>query len=899
MRRHMKIPGTTNRHRIMVYAVAAVLAVAAAASMYEIRSDRFGPLAKSYLEELVDRRIEVGAASFTVWGRVTLKDVRIYNPPGYASPILAEIPRVYFYLGMTGGETSAFRPTQISLDDPHFIFERPDSESWNTERLWKRQAPRHDHPTFTLPIEINNAVVDYRDSLVGHRGFATTLTDVDANFTVMSDGTEISNFLQADGVDLEGGGTLALTIQSHPNARRTSVMIKMDNADVLLIKPYYDFLTLLDIRSGRGSGTYRLAFSGDTWTSQAEIALRDAEIYHAGSNTTFQNASPTISFRTQSDSQYVRIEDLKVQWYRATISGKGYVPARQAIRRAMDLELQTTHARVEDMSFLLCDPSLKATGILSGRCRLWAPPDGASRYEIHIDLDKADVHYAEVLTKAPGIRGRLDLTGASGQKPEKIALQVAQTTAILSPRSGGWNLSLASARGEDLRTHLVTLARQPRLQLTGYVGAQLLLSSGGGVKGTIDLGAAMATMGGAAIKPLGFPASISIDAHLRAGGWQVTDADIAVGQSRLHASGTWSGDNSRWTANIASLFESDLFTVLPRPAAANTTERSDETIRWTGPLSGRINWERNGGEQGRLEPANISASIDLTNADLSITGVGRKPAGTAGELRLTGAVTGGALQITDGRLRLQSTSLGVTGELSSRGTTLTLKGAGTGLDGLKNFLAAAFWGGLKDVNSVGNGDVEIAIESRGDETRIRADLVATWASLSYADTWQKPAGQSFRVHTIIVQQPTQTRVERFEIVQGGSAILCVGAIAAGHPATLDATVSAQINVPEFLRTAPGLARITVDGRKASEALEMISDGDDRATLNWRASGTLDKPRLELAMKEIMGRVVLNTIARQVRRVASILTAPVQIGVNFLRGQISKDTAAMPPVGGRN
>ncbi len=868
----MKIPGLTNRHRILLYAVTAVICLAAAASQYEIRSDQFGPLARAYIESLVDRRIEVGDASFTFWGRVTLRDVRILNPPGSASPYLVEIPRLRFYLGMTGGETSAFRPTSISIEDAAFSFERPDTGLWNTDRIFVAKPPRHDHPTFTLPITISNADVFYRDSQVGRSGIALHLEDVDANFTVMSDGSEIKNFLQTEPVALAGGGDILLALRSHPNARQVSATLQLRGADIRSLRPYYDFLSFLEFRSGRGTGTYRLDFVGDTWAGQAGIDVTEADIHHAASGTDFKGAAPRVAFRVEGDSERITLKELNVQWYRAAITGRGFFATRRATRPEADVTLTTSQARAEDLAFLLCDPAFRPTGTLSGTCRLLTPPGGVSRYEFAIDLTPSAIRYGEIFQKPAGVRGRLEIAGRFGGKPEKLAFVVAETRGELVPEGSTWILNLPRARGEDLRNHLTSLADQPEVSLSGTVAARLRLGGSGAVSGTVDLTDAALALGDAAVKPVGMVAKATVEAQLRPDGWRITDGDLQVRSSRLHVAGTWTSELALWTATVAQLYADDLFAVLPQAAA-----RVSSTVMWSGPLQGRLDWKRRGRAGGEF-----TANVDLTPVALVITGAGRKPAGIAGDLRLTGAVDNGVLRVAESRLRLQSTTLTATGELGGGGVSLTLRGRSTGLDGLKNFLADSFWSGLGQLETSGNGDVEITVQGRGGMTTIRADLVATWARLSYGDTWFKPAGESLRAHALIVQMPELTRVERLEIVQGASSLVAAGTISAGRPAALDATVTAQIDIPRFIAHAPGLSRVVIERRNAAEALQLIADADDRATLNWKATGTLEEPRLDLAMREIVGRAVINTIARQVRRFASIITAPVTFGFEIIR-----------------
>lgn len=883
----MKIPGLTNRHRILLYAVTALLCVASVAMLYEIRSDQFGPIAKAYLESLLARRIEIGEASFTVWGRVTLHDVRVHNPPGSSTPYLAEIPRVRFYLGMTGGETSAFRPTGITFENPRFSFERIDTGPWNTDRLFVARPPRHDHPTFTLPITIRGASVAYRDSQVGRHGIHLDFQDVDAVFTVMSDGNEITNFLQTDPIRLGEGGDVTLTIQSHPNNRSTDASIQLRGADVRLLAPYYEFLSFLEFRSGRGTGHYKIAFRGDTWAGNAEIAIREAEIHHAASATTFRDANPRIEFSVEGSRERIDLRSLTVRWLQSTIRGEGFFAPRSATRPTADVKLATQNAKAEDLAFLLCDPLFRPTGSLSGTCRLVTSPGADSRYDIRVDLASASIRYGEILRKPAGTRARLEIDGRFGERPEKIGITVAQSTGMLVADGGTWLLQLDRARGADLKTYLVALADRPELALDGPVTARLRLGSAGRISGQVDLTEASIGIGSAATKLAGRSARFLLEAQLRPDGWRVTDGDIQVLGSRFHVAGSWTPDQTQWTAHVVRLAYDDLVEILGKSG-----NREVSAVTWSGPLAGRIEWRsraRDGGE--------ISASADLTPVHLRVDGAGSKPSGVPGELRVSGQVSGGVLVISDGRLRMQGTTLSTAGEIGGGGASLSLRGNGTGLDGLKNFLAGSFWGGLAQLEATGSGDVEISVQGRAGMTTIRADLVATWARLAYADTWMKPAGQSFRAHALIVRMPEVTRVERLEIVQGSSSLSAAGTISSGRPAALDASVTAQIDVPRFVRDAPGLQRITVERRNAAEALHLIADAENRATLNWRATGTLEEPRLDLAMKEIVGRAVVNTIARQIRRFASIITAPVTFGFDVIRGRARTDTAddfAEPP-----
>lgn len=882
----MKIPGLTNRHRIMLYAAGALLCLGAALSLYEIRSDTFGPLAKTYLETLFDRRIEVGEASFTVWGRVTLRDVRVHNPPGSATPYLAVIPRMRFYLGMTGGETSAFRPTSMTMDRPELSFERPDTGPWNTDRLFRAQAPRNDHPTFTLPISLRGATVSYRDSHVGSSGIALRFDDVDAVFTVVSDGAEITNALVTDPIALENGGDLVLALQSHPNARKASATVTLRSADIRLVKPYYEFLSFLEFRSGRGTGHYRVDFLADTWTGEAAIDIQGAEIHHAASRTVFRDATPRLAFRTTGRPGRIELHELSVRWYQSTVTGRGYFPARGSDSPAADVVLATADARAEDLAFLLCDPLFRPTGTLSGSCRLRTGNALDSRYGVTVELTPSAIRYGELLQKPAGTRGKLEIDGRLGRRPDRVVLHLGGSRGELISSGDVWTLNLDRARSADLKAHLAGLSDRDDLDLTGVVSARLRLGDGGRVSGTVELEGAGLSFAEVAVKPIGTPMRLNLEARVRPDGWSITDGDLQVLASRLHFSGNWTGGRTQWTANVVRLFSDDLFAVLPRARA-----RAADRISWRGPIAGRLEWQSRGDGAGDL-----SAVVDLTAAALEIGGAGRKAAGVPGDLRIAGSVAGSVLAFQDGRLRLRGTTLSASGEIGTAGLSLVLKGRGTPLDGLANFLASSFWSGLGQLETSGTGDVEISIQGREGLTTVRAELVATWARLHYGDTWTKPAGQSFRARASLVQMPEVTRVEKLEIAQGGSTVLATGTISNTRPATLDANVTAQVDVPRFIEHTPGLSRIAIDRRNAAEALRLLADGDDRATIQWRASGTLEEPRLDLAMREIVGRAVVNTIARQVRRFASIITAPVTFGFDVIRGRRSEESPALsaPP-----
>jgi hypothetical protein len=885
---HVKIPGTTNRHRLMIYGGLVLLLLLGGGTFYDIRSDHFREPARAFLESMFDRRIEVGEASFNLLGRVTIRDVKVYNPPGYRSELFVYAPIVRFSLGMTGGETSAFRPTRIVMTRPEFHYERTLTHPWNSENIFRKTAPRHDHPTFTLPIAIRDADVTFSDSRVGKNGIHLAFHDVDVQCTVMSDGYEIKNIVTAQDVRAPGlgDGRFDLVVASHPNARRSTTTLTLRDIDILPVAPYFEFLSnVFKFESGRGSGIYRMEGDSGVFTADADFHVEGAHLRHDRSQTTFSGVATHIRYESQIRDTRIAIRNLRVDWLKSRITGGGVFSNRYSPDTFIDFNLATSGGRAEDLAFLLCDPHFQAHGPVDGHCRFFSEGEGQparSMYDVEAGLDAAEARYGQLITKPRGVALRIALTGHSGARPDRIRIGLAGSQGELTPRGArGWRLAMNRLTGADVRAHVVPISKIPKLELDGPIGATLDLEGEGRVAGEIDLTKTAIRSDESFLKPAGDIAVIDIAGAMTREGVSAEHWTAHLGRSRLSLKGSWSPRAVDYEVGIVEMPWTDAHRYFPRLTAKLT-----DKITLGGSAGGRIRVRS--ADPGSVG-LKLDARLDLGHSDVEIAGFGRKKRGISSALEIEGALTPGSLTVQKGALKVEGTELGLAGEFSAGAYNLTLRGHGTDFAGLRSILSTQFWPALASVESAGKVDFDATIASRGDEVRVSSEFSATDAMLAYADTWVKPLGETFRVRSILSSSPAGTAIERLEFTQGTSTLLCEGRIRAGRPAALSGTVRADIDLPVFLKRAKGLDRLIVDRRRASDALLMIADENNRAVLTWQLSGSIHEPRMALVMDQIMSRVIANAIARQVRAITSIITAPIRIGSGIVEGVFAEDT----------
>jgi hypothetical protein len=868
------------KRRLALYGGALLLILIGGGSLYEVRSESFRDLALHYIQSLCDRRIEVGEASFNLLGRVTLRDVRIHNPPGYSTPLFFTAPKIVFHLGMTGGETSAFRPTRISIHDPTFHYERTDSLPWNSEGLWTKSPPRHDHPTFILPVAIRNAEVHYADSRVGHAGIRLSLPRINAEFSVFSDGAEIKNRLTATGVAVPGGGVMDVIFSSHPNANHSEATLTLRRVNLKTVAPFYDFLTLFSIERGLVSGPWRLEFDSPQITrSSADLTLADLSIRHRPSGAFFERAEAGVAFASTAGETEFVLSNLAVRWRRSRVDGEGRFSTRHAPHIFSDMRFSATEARAEDLSFLLCSPDLTATGPVGGECRI-SGNGGQDEYTTRIDLSRAEVGFGGFLAKPAGINGRLFLRGRGGERVESIDVELASSRGRLTPMGNGWALRGEKIKAEDARRHILPLAALPDITLSGEADLELRFQPGGVIGGRADLtGLGLAT-GIGLVKPEGRPMRVDAEAVVSPRGIVARHCRIELGDDRVTLEGRRLDGATRIGIGLDAMDWEAVRTYAP-----GIFRGLDARFKPTGDFSGSVSFERRAGEA----ISEYAIRLELVKTRFEIEGFGAKPRGLAANLSIVGQPKEDGFNIGKGNATIGNTRLAVEGDWSGPALDLRLKGTATGLDGLRALLASQLWPGFSQLESTGGSNLDVAISGRGGALKVSADLDGTAAAFFYGDTWYKPAGEAFRVRLMMQHAEEGTLIERLEFVQGTSRFFSSGRIGKGRPAAIEATIRADLDVASFKTRAPALERIRIERRKASDALTMIAEPNGRATLNWQLSGTIEEPRLSLMMESIVNRALANAIAAQLKGISRIITAPFRLGGEMIRDVLGADT----------
>ncbi|MEK8023917.1 MAG: hypothetical protein AAB229_08940 [Candidatus Hydrogenedentota bacterium] len=883
----MKIPGMTHRHRVLIYSVVVLLILAAAGALTEIRSERFRALAGEFLASMCARRIEVGEASFNLLGRVTLRDVRIYNDTGYNAPLLFAAPIIRFQLGMTGGETSAFRPTRITILDPEIWFERDWTRTWNTDHFWVKKPPRTDHPTFALPIAIHGATIHLDDGRVGRSGFQMTFRDVKVNHTVMSDGAEITNNTAAPEIRLPKGGTMDLTLFTHPNARKAAATILFNEAEVTQLKPYYEFLRIISFHEGRLSGPIRIDFDSGVVSYDAEFRVAGPVLDHPASGARPRADTMTIDFKSITRDTRIEVASATMGWKRTRLDGRGIFSSKRAPDSFTSFTIETRDGRGEDIAFLLCDPSFEADGPVNGHSLLTGDTTG-DRYAIEIDMTGAVARYGNIIHKAAGIHGRLAIEGRSRTTAAragvaKISIEVSRSRAELVPENDHWKLTLPELHGSDVARHLTAFQDLPGFTLDGPVSAVFRLARGGGMSGSIDFQDASAEIEGWMKKPAGDPASLSVAGHFAKEKIRAENCEARIGKSRFHIDGEWAPHNADLDVKLDEILWNDVRKYFP-----GTLDQLSSYARLDGAASGQAALA----QRGNAWAIRTTIRLDQTALDMPAAGV--KPRGLGSSLSMNATFENKRLEIASGNIAIGNTDLGLSGHVSARDYDLALGRDRTGLDGLRTFLAPRLWPALSQIDITGKGDVHIAIKGADENVNVVANLNAKEAIMMLGDTWFKPAGEPFLISTRIDRSEKGTKIDILEVTQGSSSLSCEGTISADKPALIDANIKARIDVPIFLKRTPALERVQVGGRKASDSLKLIADDDQLVTLNGKLTGPLTQPKLSWLVEQMMTRVILNSLTRQLRAITSLFSAPVRKVTDLFSRDASSDTPVNRP-----
>lgn len=860
------------RRRLLLYLLASLAVIALSLPFIELRSDHFRGPAVRFLQSMYDRRIEVGEASFDLLGHVTLRDVRVFNPPGYAAPLLLRASRIRFYLGWTGGETSAFRPRHIELEDSEFWFERPDTLPWNTQDLWVRREGPVTLPTFELPISVRGARVNFSDSWVGRTGIAVSFGRTDIDYIVTSDGREIRTLLTCRDVPLPAGGVMDFELRVRPAARKAESTVRFRDAELQQLGPYYDFIRILQFDRGRADVEHHMEFDRNRVRVRGEVKLRQAEIRHPLSGTVFKDAAPEIAYANFFGDTEVRIDSVVVKWGKSVVTATG-----RASRRGMSPAFsQTTFvaedAQAEDLAFLLCDPRFTATGPVKGRCALImggdSAPAGEGVYNVAFDLKASDVKYGQMIRKQGGVPGGLQLDGRTGRRPDRIAIELGRSRCDLLPVEGGWRLRNGRLTGEDLTAYVVPFAHNRRLKIEGPVEAALELRSSGDASGTVNFSRGRITIDTWLNKEPGRDARLTFAGSILPDQIEARSARLVLGLSMIEASGRWSPASTDLKIRLERLDWRDAMRHAP-------WLKVDRGSRWSldGSASGDIAVSSGGGN------LSIDARLDLARTALVIEGLWRKPAGEPLDLALNGAAAAGTLRVSKGELRYFDTKLSVQGDISSAACDLKIAGSKTGLKGIRALLAGDLWKDMALVACSGEADISAAISVSGAAMKVAASVDAKEAALSLGDSWIKPPGEPFRVEAKVVKDAGRTRIEKLEFTQATSTLVYAGTMDATR--RIEGKLKAEIDVKAFVPRAPMLERILVGKYKASEGLKLMADGKGIARLGWNVSGSADRPKIELDEKTVSGAGA-RILAASLGKLTNLVLSPLRFGTDFVK-----------------
>ena len=824
--------------RLFLYAFASVIVLAVVGCFYEIESPQFRGLAKNFLEKMYDRRIEVGEASFNFMGRVTLRDVKVYNPEGYNNDFLLTAPIIYFHMGMTGGETSAFRPTRIEVASPEFWFERPDDGQWNIKNLWVKKEAKAVLPTFQLPITVANATVHYSDSFAGSQGIALTFKDVDIDYAVLSDGNKIKTSLQTKNVRLPEGGFLDLTLNVTPATKNAVCEIKLTDATVKQLGPYYEFVRMLDIQEGRADVSHNMVFSDKGLKVQGTVEIKKPKMFHKSTGIQIKNVEPRIEYSLSYGDTIISFDTIAVHWGRSLVKATGAATKRNVYPKFNRLHFYSNSSFGEDISFLLSDPRFQASGPLTGECFFRSSAETSAvkpigHYDVRLNLNKSRVTYGDIVNKPPDIDGALNLKGLSGKRPEVIALTLGKSQGIMTPVKNGWNLKTAVLHGSDPSAYVIPFQRYGALKIDGAAVLEASFLSDGTVRGKLDLTPIGLSVEPLLMKPAGMPSLLVIDGKFTPRGFQFNNTALAFGKTRIFLGGRWAPGDIGLDIRFSNLHWNDLMRVSPflkNQGQKKTGIEGDAT----GSMSATSV------QDGIETMIVLTMNLNLDQSSMRFPHIGKKTIGQRSGILLAGSFKNETLNIREGQIYLKDSRMNVTGDFSKHAFQLELSGKHTGLDGFRSFLAGGLWSDLSKLEVRGIGDINATVTSKKDSMKLTADINGYDAEFKLANIWKKPTGEVFRIQTHIEKDKASTKINRFEVVQGASNLVYQGSFFPGGK--LEGKIRADLQVEPFLKNVPGLTDEKNGNRKTVDSLKMIAGNDGRATLFWDVSGTTTNPK---------------------------------------------------------
>ncbi|RMH56787.1 MAG: DUF748 domain-containing protein [Candidatus Hydrogenedentota bacterium] len=871
----------TRFRRYFLYGGALLLFIALLLPFHEFQSDRYRLLARHFLRRMYDREIEIGKASFNVLGWVTLEDVKVHNPSGYRAPLLLYAPRIRMRFGMTGGDTSAFRPKTVTLTEPEFWFERGDTLPWNTTHLWVEKKERAPLPTFQLPFLVRKATIHFSDARVGDSGFRTVFAPVDISYTVFSNGAEIRTLMNARGVPLSRGGTFDFLLAVRPARRRAELTLLFHNAEITQMAPYYSFLKLLRIESGRVEAVHRMTFDRRRIRTSGSVQFRSATIRHRFTNQVFTEVRPAVTYTFRYGDTEVVIDTGTVLWKRSRIRFSGRTSRRYSDTSFLSLDFRTENARVEDIGFLLSTPAFSGTGPVEARCLLEQASSARKRpapvlLRAAVVLDAASACYGDVVRKNPGDTGRISIDGIAGRRPDRIDVTLGNAEAVaLSAEKKAWKVVLRKEEGSEILKHLAFQDLLPDTAFAGPVTMDFTIDSSGDLAGRIDLTTARIALPPFLIKPPKTTLVVSLHAALRPDSISFHNTAITISRSILTIAGNITPRRHWFDIYCDYLALSDLRTLSP-------IVRSffGRRLFLSGEAMGRFLVSRSFVPE--TTPLSVLVDLDLLRSDIRLHGIGRKRPGIRFEFSglLMGEDKNWDLQ--DGALRLDDSSLSLTARFGRGQKTVSFQSRQTGLNGFRGFLASRLCPALAKIEAQGTGNLSGLFEAADTRWRFSLELDAARARFRFGDTWIKRTGEPFAAQVRIHSAGDSIVIDKVAARHNSTALLFTGSFLRQeriHP--LAGTLELDLFLPELRRSAPGLLRARTGRRSVAQALRLVEDKNHRAHLYWFVSGTLERPKLILDKQRVLSEAGRGTLLSPLSRMSHLLFSPFQAGAHIV------------------
>lgn len=813
----------------------------------EIRSEPVRARIESQLNGLVNRKVTVGRAYVRLLGEARLEDVVVENPPdsGFASPFLLRAPSVdVAFRPLPGGGRAAEIET-LRLVGAEFHFERLRDGPWNTDDLWRARPPGAPvlRP-FQIATVVENGRVEYADGEIGESGVRISFADVTARHLVFRTDSGVFANLDVPAAKVEGGGDFGLVMTAAPPPEGFRADIRFTGVDIDRLRPFYDWLKLLRLETGRADFAGSLRFRSDGFGMEGNGNLHDLAFTHPASGTRFPDEEVALRFRGDFGRETDAIDLVELDWRGTKLRVSGGFSARRAPHRWCDLRFVGAPARAQDILFLIRDERLAVQGDVRGTYR-YIERGGTQRYEIQGDLAGARAGFGEWIAKSETQAARIFVEGPIEGLPRRIEVSLPSARIQVLPTPGGGRIRVDTMTAEELFAYIPLYRDRisKRMRVGGRFSSDFTVD-GDRQAGLWNFTQAVFRVGGLK-KPLWMPSRAYVALHTEGRETIAVDTVIlGVGEGQMRLSGLM-GERASTLSLRGELGATDLAEILPLGPSADTF-----LAMVKGKVGFLLDYEEVEGGNER-----VGGMIDLTRTDLE-WGLFSKRAGAP--LRFTGELhpsfTGGTFDVGRGRvfLRLRGRDMEVTSDAVGGERLLALLAMAKGLEAEKMTL---------------RGPVSFRLQmTRGGGLmpfRLTCDL--TGAEVGYEGVLAKPVGVPLRLVAHGSRGEARILFSEGSLILGNSRFLFSGTTSTVLRGSLDLEAEGEIDARELPRLMPVLATMKVPGagvdQSVARALATNADRSGQIRLVWHTGGTIDRPEVAIDAAAAVAEAFANSLRR--------------------------------------